>query len=334
MEEISMRDVRRAVIAHDFGPPESFSLEPFDPGRPAPREVRVAIKAAGISFADLLVASGTYQVRPPLPMIPGSEFAGYVEDVGSEVHHLAPGDYVAGSGMTGAFAETVNVPVGQLNRVAKNVPVEQAAVFSASISTAYLALVERAAMQPGETVVILGAAGAVGIAGIKMAKLIGGHVIASASSHEKRQAAKAAGADVVIDSSGEDWRTRLQEALGGRSLDIVYDPVGGSASEPALRSLGWKGRHLVIGFAAGAIPKIATNLVLLKGVSIIGVELRRFWDLEPEKARQNNELLFEHLAAGQLEPLIAARFPIDRFGEACNFFKETRKPGRVVLLMP
>jgi NADPH:quinone reductase len=330
----SMTPIPLAVIAEVFGPPSSFSIRPFDPGAPATGEIRVAIRCAGISFVDVLTAAGGYQVKPPLPLIPGSEFAGVVESIGDGVADFRIGDRVCGAAMTGALAERIVLPSDRLHKIAAAVPFEEAAVFRASYSTAYHALVQRAHLTAGETLLVLGASGAVGHAAVQVGKWLGARVIASASSQRKREAALAAGADVAIDSAAADWGQRVKDACSGKPLDVVCDPVGGTATEPAFRSLGWNGRLLVIGFAGGSIPKLGTNLALLKGASLIGVDIRQFEEREHALSQANLDYLFKLQTTGQFRPHVAQTFPIAHFAAAMELAGQGSIPGRIVVTMP
>jgi NADPH2:quinone reductase len=207
----------------------------------------------------------------------------------------------------------------------------EAAVFRVSYASSYYGLVQRAGLQPGETVLVLGAAGAVGIAAIQLAKVLGARVIASASSEAKRALARECGADETVESGAADWRDQIKALTGGRGVDVVVDPVGGSALEPAFRSLAWRGRHLVIGFAGGEIPRLPVNLALLKGASLVGVDHRQFCLFEPETAAANEQRLFELYEQGALKPAIAERYPLDRFADAMRSAQSGRAAGRVIV---
>lgn len=316
-----------------FGPPESFALEEFDPGRPGPGEVRVAIKVAGVSFVDVLATTGKYQHVPTLPYIPGSEGAGIVEALGEGVSGLAPGDRVLFSSSTGGLFATANTfPASRVSRVPKGVSLETAAVVIANYNTALYALTDRARAKPGETMLVLGAAGGTGIAAIQVGKHLGLRVIASASSEEKRKAALAAGADVAVETGAADWRDQVRAANGGKALDIVFDPVGGSLSELALRTLDYDGRHLVIGFTAG-IPAIPTNLALLKSVSVVGVHLGDTMKRWPEKAGVLRAQVLELAGKGVFTPAIAERYPLSDFVAAMNAASSGKAAGRVLIVM-
>jgi NADPH:quinone reductase len=321
----------RAVIVHAFGPPESFALEPHDPGAPGPGKVRLAVHAAGMSYVDVLVAAGQYQLQPPLPFIPGSEFAGVIEAVGEGVSPDRIGERVCGSAFGAAIAEAAVIPDKLALALPDAMSFEEAAIFRVSYATAYNALVQRGQLKAGEVLCVLGAAGAVGYAAIQIGKALSATVIASASSEEKRAFALAGGADHAVDSNAPDWRAAVKAASGGHGLDVVFDPLGDRFTEPAFRSLAWGGRHLVIGFAAGAIPKLPTNLALLKGASLIGVDVRQLGIFEPELSEQNVQALFELYRAGKLRPAVTKVFPLEGYAEAMNEARGGKTAGRVVI---
>ena len=322
----------RAVIGHQLGAPESYVLEEHDPGRPGSGEARVAIRAAGVSYVDVLTAMGEYQVKPPVPFIPGSEFAGVIEAVGQGVTGLAPGDRVYGSSFGKLFAESAVLDARNLGRIPDGVSFATAATFPVSYQTAFHALVDRARIQPGEALLVLGAAGATGHAAVQLGKHLGARVIASASSGEKQAAAAAAGADAVVTTGAEDWREQVKAANGGQPIDVVFDPVGGSATEPALRSLGYGGRHLLIGFPAGPTA-IRTNLVLIKSVELIGVQLRHFAVERPEQAHANSRKVSELVAQGVILPAIARTYPLEDYAAAMRHAFSGKSAGRIVLTM-
>lgn len=290
----------RAVLVEAFGPVEALSVKNAPTPEPGKGEVRIAVKAAGVGFVDALIAEGKYQVKPPLPFAPGGEYAGVVDAVGEGVTHLKPGDRVIAGGFSGGFAEFAVTNAGGALPIPDAMRFDQAAMFRTNFATALHALQDRAAIQPGETLLVLGAGGGTGTAAIAVAKLLGARVIGGASSAAKRDAAKAAGADETLDTSAADWREALK-ALAPKGVDVVFDPVGGAATETAFRSLAWKGRHLVIGFAAGSIPALPINLALLKGASLVGVDIARFSFMhESAKAQANIRQLLDWFAEGRL----------------------------------
>jgi NADPH:quinone reductase len=322
----------RAVVADELGPPENYRLIEHDPGHPKPGEVRVAIKAAGISYVDVLTAAGNYQVKPPVPFIPGSECAGIVEALGEGVTGFAIGDAVVASSWGGLFADVANIRATSIRPAPKGLTLAEAAVFPVSYYTAHYALALRAQLQRDETLLVLGAGGATGYAAIQIGKHLGARVIASASSPEKRALALSGGADVAIDARGEDWRDQVKAANEGKSVDVVFDPVGGNATEPAFRSLSWNGRHLVVGFTAG-IAQFRTNLPLLKGASLIGVDLRQFGVNEPEKAAENMQSVFALAEAGVVKPAIARTYALADYLAAMQDAASGNSAGRIVLSM-
>jgi NADPH2:quinone reductase len=322
----------RAVIADDWGPPESYELREFDPGAPGEGEVRVAIRAAGVSYVDVLTAMGKYQFHPPLPFIPGSEAAGVVEAVGEGVTNLAVGDRVFCGGMGGLFAEANNFAAATMDRIPDAMPFEQAAIFPVNYMTAHYALADRGRAKPGEALLVLGAAGGTGFAAVQVGKYLGLRVIASASSEEKRAAALAGGADAVVETGAEDWRDQVKAANDGKPIDIVFDPVGGDATDLAFRTLGYDGRHLVIGFPAG-MTALKTNLPLLKSASLVGVQMRGHSIERPEEAAENRRKVMELAGEGIFSPAIASRYKLEDYVPAMNEAFSGKAAGRVVLLM-
>lgn len=320
----------RAVIGREFGPPESYALEDFAPKAVGPGEVRVAVKAIGVSYVDVLTAMGKYQVTPPLPFIPGSECAGVVEEVGEGVTHLAPGDRVMGSSFGGIFAEANTFRASSFDKVPDALSLEQAAVFKPSYMTGYHALVDRGRLRAGETLLVLGAGGATGVAAIQVGKQLGARVIASASSQAKRDIALAAGADAAIDTRSPTWRDDLKAANGGKGIDVVFDPVGGDMTDPAFRSLGYDGRYLVVGFTGG-ISSLKTNLPLVKTASLIGVQLRVSLSEEPEKAVAAARAILDGAARGALAPVIGKTYGLEDYAAAMQDAFEGRTAGRVVM---
>ncbi len=322
----------RAVIGQQFGPPESYQLEEHDPGAPGAGMVRVRIKACGISYVDVLTAMGQYQFKPPLPFIPGSEYAGVVEALGEGVTNLTVGDRVFGSSMGGILAEAGLFCADHVSAIPDGMGFAAAAVFPVNYQTAWHALVDRAAAQPGETLLVLGAAGGTGFAALEVGKHLGLRVIASASSQAKRQAALAGGADAVVATGAKDWRDQVRSANHGKEIDIVFDPVGGDATDLAFRTLGYGGRHLVIGFPAG-IAALKTNLPLLKCASLVGVQMRGHAIQRPAEAAANRITVMELAGQGIFHPAIAARYPIEDYAKAMNEAFSGQSAGRVVMVM-
>ena len=327
-----MSNVPQAVLVREYGTPDRFDLCDMDPGAPSAGEVRVAVHAAGVSYVDLLVAMGQYQLKPALPAIPGSEFSGIVEAVGKDVDSARIGQRVMVSAFGGAFCEAANVQAKAAIAIPDEMSLEEAAIFKISYSTAYYALVQRGSLKTGETLLVLGAGGAIGYAATEIGKALGARVIGSVSD-TRRELALRAGADATVDSRSVSWRDDVKAANGGEPVDVVLDPVGGNSTEPAFRSLAWNGRHLVIGFVAGSIPKIPANLALLKGAALIGVDVRQFGEREPDVAAKNVEALFSLYREGQLHPPIGRRYPLAQFAEAMDEAFQGSGTGRIVLTM-
>ena len=321
----------RAVQTDELGPPENYVLVEHDPGPPSPTQVRISIRAAGISFVDVLTAGGGYQVKPPVPFIPGSECAGVIAAVGAEVTGLAVGDKVVASGWGGMFAEATNLPARVVRKMPAALSFEEAAVFPVSYATAWHALVDRGRLTAGETLLVLGAGGATGYAAVQIGKLLGARVIGSASDGAKRALATAGGADAVVDARGGDWREAVKAANGGKGVDVVFDPVGGDATDPAFRSLAWNGRHLVIGFPGG-MTALKTNLPLLKGASLIGVDVRQFGIFEPEQSEANRDTVFALASEGKLRPAVVRSYQLEEFRAAMADAAAGKSAGRIVLV--
>lgn len=323
-----------AIMAHAFGEPgASLELRPHDPGQPGPDEVRVAVHTAGVGYADILVATGEYQLKPPLPFVPGSEFCGIVEAAGTDVDPSLVGKRVCGAAFIGAFSQTVVIPARSVVPLPDTVSFAEGAAFLTSYGTANYALALRARLQAGESLLVMGASGAIGHAAIQIGKALGAFVIGSASSEARRTAALEAGADAVIDAKSPTWRDDLKAANGGKPVDVVVDPVGGAATEPAFRSLAWNGRFLVVGFAAGSIAKLPVNLALLKGASLIGVDARQFHEKERDIAMRARAELLKMYATGVLKPRIAKVYPLHQYLDAINSVRNGEAIGRVVIAM-
>ena len=320
----------RAVVADALGPIANYTLRAVDPRPPGPGEVRIAVAAAGVSFVDVLVSAGRYQVKPEVPFTPGSECAGIVEAIGGEVIEFAVGQKVIASGWAGIFAECVTLPARSVWPMPAGLSFAEAAVFATSYATAWHALVDRGALQAGETLLVLGAGGATGYAAVQIGAWIGAHVIASASSQAKRDMAAGGGAHAVVDARASDWRDAIRAANGGKPVDVVFDPVGGAATEAAFRTLGWQGRHLIIGFPAG-IAAFPTNLPLLKGASLVGVNLAQLATQDPALARANHARILALAAEGRLRPVVAKTYPLEDFASAMEDAARGDTAGRIVL---
>lgn len=321
----------RAVLVRAYGPPSGFSVESVPMPVPRAGEIRIAVAACGVSFLDLLVGQGRYQVKPPLPFSPGSEFAGVVDALGAGVSGHSIGDRVCASAVYGAFAEYACVRADAVHRIPDAMGFEEASIFGVSYATAFYALVQRGGLKPGETLFVLGAGGAVGSAAIQIGKMLGARVIAGASTCAKREFALVAGADLAVDTSLLDWRAALKEAKGNSDWDVVLDPVGGASSEPAFRSLRWGGRHLVVGFASGKIAALPLNLALLKGASLVGVDIKQFNERQPDVAAANFSQLVAAYEREILRPTIANVLALEDFCRAMELASTGMSPGRLVL---
>lgn len=302
---------------------------------PEPRagEVRVAIRAASLNFPDLLIVEGKYQFRPPLPFVPGSEYAGTVEAVGEGVQHLAPGMPVAVIGSTGGFATHATTEASRVIPLPAGFAFDDAAAFAFTYGTSHHALLDRGQLRAGETVLVLGAAGGVGTAAVQIAKAAGARVIAAASSAEKCALCTSIGADATIDYSRENLREALKTLTAGQGPDIVYDPVGGELAEPAFRSIAWRGRYLVVGFAAGGgIPALPLNLPLLKGAALVGVFWGDFVRREPAASAAALAQLSQWYAQGRVRPVIDRRLPMSALPEAYARMGSRQVLGKVVMV--
>jgi NADPH2:quinone reductase len=321
----------RAVICREFtGVPGLSLAEDWPEPAAGPGEVVVDVRAAALNFPDLLVIRGMYQEKPELPFVAGTEMAGVVSAVGDGVKRLKVGDRVVGA-CGRSLAERVAARESLLMPAPDGLSFEAAAGICVTYFTSLYALRQRARFASGETLLVLGAAGGVGTTAVELGREFGATVIAAASSAEKLEVARACGAEHLVNYATEDLRERLKEITQGRGVDVVYDPVGGSLAEPALRSMAWGGRYLVIGFAAGDIPSIPLNLPLLKGCSIVGVFWGSFARREPEEQRRNVAELWAMFAAGRLKPVVGATFELADFAGAFRALEERRAVGKVVI---
>jgi NADPH2:quinone reductase len=300
--------------------------------QPGHGEIRVAVCAASLNFPDLLIVEGKYQFKPPLPFVPGGEFSGVVDALGEGVQGFSVGDRVAAIGSIGGFASHACVAASQAFRLPEDFALEDGAAFAFTYGTSHHALMDRAALQPGETVLVLGAAGGVGTAAVQIAKAAGARVIAGVSTAEKAAVCRSIGADETIDYATESLRDRLKALTGGRGPDVVYDPVGGALAEPAFRSIAWRGRYLVIGFAGGGIPALPWNLALLKGASIVGVFWGDFVRREPRAFAQGMAQLFGWYREGKVKPLIDSRLPMEELPAAYERMASRRVAGKVLMV--
>lgn len=321
----------KALLCRTLGPDTPLAVEELPDPHAGPDQVVIDVKAAAVNFPDALMLEGKYQFKPPLPFVPGCELAGIVREAGAGAG-FAPGDRVLAIVGHGAFAERAVADVARVMALPEGVDFESAAAFMFTFGTSYHALKDRAQLAPGETLLVLGAAGGVGLAAVALGKLMGARVIAAASSAEKLALCTAQGADATLDYSQGDLRDRVKDLTEGRGVDVVYDPVGGALTEPALRSLAWRGRLLVVGFAAGDIPRIPANLALLKGASIVGVFWGDFTRRERAANTRNMEELVGWLASGRLAPHVGSRFPLARGAEAIAEVRDRRAMGKVLVL--
>lgn len=323
----------RALLCKELGPANKLVIEDVPDPVAGPGEVLVRVHAAGINFPDLLVIQGLYQVKIEPPFIPGNEAAGVVQAVGEDVSRFQPGDRVIIMPEGAAFAELCAVPVERVIPMLDKLDFEQAAGFTITYGTSYHALKQSAKLQPGETVLVLGAAGGVGITAVECAKAMGARVIAAASSDEKLKFARAAGADETINYSNESLRDRCKALTSGKGVDVVYDPVGGDLAQQALRALAWHGRYLVIGFASGDIPEFPANIALLKEASIIGIWWGTWLVKHPAEAEQNMKELFGMVHKGILKPRVTESWPLESYAKAFNSLSNRTARGKVILKM-
>ena len=322
----------KAVLCKEYGPPESLVIEDIASPTPGRGQVVVSVKACGVNFPDTLIIQGKYQFKPAMPFSPGSEVSGIVKEVGEGVDTVQVSDHVIAFTGWGGFAEEVVTEASKLITLPGDIDFVTAAAFTLVYGTAHHALKDRAQIKAGETLLVLGAAGGVGLASVELGKVMGARVIAAASSAEKLAVCKQHGADELINYTTEDLRERIKALTGGNGVDVIIDPLGGAYSEPALRSIAWKGRFLVIGFAAGDIPRIPLNLTLLKGCSIVGVFWGSFTEREPEHNQENLHELLSWLAQGKLKPHISATYPLEGAAQALNDVLNRKVKGKAVLL--
>jgi NADPH2:quinone reductase len=294
-------------------------------------QVLISVKACGVNFPDTLIIQGKYQFKPDLPFSPGGEVSGVIKAVGDGVTNVSVGDRVIAFSTWGGFAEELAVDANRLIKMSDKMEFEKASAFILTYGTSYHALKDRANIQPGETLLVLGASGGVGLAAIQLGKAMGARVIAAASTKEKLDVCAANGADELINYSSEDLRARVKEITQGAGVDVIYDPVGGPLSEKALRDMSWGGRFLVVGFAVGEIPKVPLNLALLKGCSIVGVFWGDFTRREPALNDANNQELMRLFEAGEISPHIHKVYPLAKASEALNELLDKKVSGKVVL---
>jgi NADPH2:quinone reductase len=322
----------KALLCRTLTGIDDLRVEEVDALKPGPNDVLVDVAAAGVNFPDVLLVQGKYQFKAPPPFTPGFELAGTVKGVGEAVKHLKVGDHVLAIVSHGAFAEECLVPAKAAVQLPHGTDLAAAAGTMFTYATSYHGLKDRAAMAAGETLLVLGAAGGVGLAAVQLGKLMGARVIAAASSEDKLALCRENGATETIDYSKEDVREGVKRITGARGVDVVMDPVGGAYSEAAFRSLAWNGRHLVVGFTAGDIPKLPLNLPLLKGASLVGVFLGGMLEKEPQRARENARELVEMLAKGAIRPHVSGTYPLERGVDALREVAERRAKGKLLIV--
>ena len=321
----------KAILCKAWGGPETLVLEDIPSHEPGDGEVKIRVRAAGVNFPDVLIIQKKYQILPPLPFSPGAEVAGDVISVGAGVSHVKAGDKVVSFCGVGGFAEEVFAPAAVTMPMPSGVPYALAAIFSLAYGTSWHAVRDRAALQAGETMLVLGASGGVGLAAVEIGKAIGARVIAAASTDEKLAICKEHGADALINYSREDLREAIKRETGGKGPDVIYDPVGGKFAEPAFRSIGWRGRYLVIGFADGQIPSLPLNLALLKGASIVGVFWGEFAKREPANNMKGMAEMMGWMREGKLKPLISRSYTLADAPQALMDMAARKVVGKIVV---
>jgi NADPH:quinone reductase len=321
----------KAVLCTHYGGPDDLELRDLPDPVAGPGEAVVRIEAIGLNFFDTLIIAGKYQTKPDFPFSPGAEFAGVVESVGSGVTTVAPGERVASYLRFGAARERIAVAADRLVKLPDNLDVDRAAGLIITYGTSYYALKDRAGLKSGETLAVLGASGGVGLAAVELGKLMGARVIACASSPDKLAFAREHGADALIDYTREDLKDALRRLTDGRGADVIYDPVGGSYAEAALRSIAWEGRFLVVGFTAGEIPKLPLNLVLLKSCDVRGVYWGQWTERDPHGDRNNIADLVRWCAEGKLSAHVHAVYPLRDSAQALKAIADRKVMGKVIL---
>ncbi len=322
----------KAVLCKEWGLPETLVVEDVPSPVAGPGEVLVEVHAAGVNFPDTLIIQKKYQYQPDLPFSPGGEVAGVVKAVGEGVSAWKPGDRVLASSTWGGYAQEIVVKAERAMPIPEGMDFVTASAYVLAYGTSLHALKDRAKLAAGETLLVLGAAGGVGISAIEIAKAMGARVIACASSEDKLALCRERGADETINYATEDLRERIKALAGGKGPDVIYDPVGGPYTEPAFRSIAWEGRHLVVGFAAGEIPKLPLNLTLLKSASVVGVCWGAFLQRDPAVTRQHLRDLFELYTSGKVKPPITKTYKLEEAAQALRDVMERRVKGKVAIL--
>ena len=323
----------KAVLCKQHGLPDTLVVEEIPSPKAGAKQVVITVKACGVNFPDTLIIQNKYQFKPELPFSPGGEVAGIIKEVGEGVTHLNVGDTVIAMTGWGGFAEEVLTDASRVFPVPPVFDFKTAATFAYVFGTSYHALKDRAQLKEGETVLVLGASGGVGLAAVQLAKVMGAKVIAAASTEAKLAVCSQYGADAIVNYSDDNWREQVKVLTEGKGVDVVYDAVGGHYAEPALRSMAWNGRYLVVGFAAGDIPKIPLNLPLLKGCAVVGVFWGEFATRQKKDNQANMMQLFGWLMQGKIKPHISAEYPLEQAAQALNDLLERKATGKVVLVV-
>jgi len=321
----------KAILCKSYGPPENLVLEDVQDLKPKEDEALVEVYAAALNFPDTLQIEGKYQYQPPFPFIPGSEAGGVIIELGSNLKGFEIGDRVIATPGIGAMAEQLCVPANRLRKIPESMDLRTASGFPMVYSTSYYALKQRANLKFGETLLVLGASGGVGMTAVELGKLMGAQVIAGASSDEKLKFAKKAGPDSLVNYRNGDLKTKIKEMTKGKGVDVIFDPVGGDLFDQATRCINWNGRLLVVGFTSGRIPEYKANLALLKGASMVGVFLGRWINEEPDEYEKNMAELFEYFRQGKIKPAVNHTFEKNNFVSAFNVFKQRKVMGKVIL---
>ncbi len=323
----------KALVCHEFGPVEQLKIDELETPTPGPGDVLVRVHAAGVNFPDSLIVEGKYQFKPPFPFAPGGECAGVVESVGEKVTSVKPGDRVMAMTGNGAFAEFAVAPERSVYAIPDVMPYDEAACFGMTYGTTFHALVQRGAIQPGESLLVTGAGGGVGTAAVELGRALGARVIAAASSDEKLEMAKQLGADDLINYSNVNLKDAIKELTKGEGVEVIYEVLGGDIFEQCMRCVSWNGRLLVIGFASGKIGTVQANLPLLKGASVVGVFWGAFTARQAEDNRRNFQDLFAFYEDEAIKPRISQRFPFESSADAIVAVRDRKAIGKIVVEM-
>lgn len=322
----------KAVLCKQFGAPDALAIADIASPAVGPGTVKIEVRACGVNFPDLLLIQGLYQFKPTFPFSPGLEVAGDIIELGANVEGLQIGGRVLATMMYGGFAEEVVVPATSILPMPDNMPYDVGAAFPLAYGTAHVALAHRGQLHNGETLLVLGAAGGVGLAAVEIGKLIGASVIAAASTCKKLEIARRQGADETINYSSEDLRERIKTLTMDRGVDVIFDPVGGELFDVAFRRIAWEGRYLVIGFASGKIPALPANIALLKNASLVGLFWGAYLLNDPDVIRRSFDQLLRWYTDGQLMPRVQATLPLDKAADALRAIMERRVLGKIVLV--